>query len=143
MSQSSKLPGTVLEAALFLWNALNLVVCIGAMFTGSWRVYGSGFKVLLPLLILFPAAIILLWRLAKPTRTTLWFGALFWALQVLSVRFPDALYRYRIGLSVDFRLTNDPSCIVAINLLALLTTVLFAVAAKRHTAASVTQSAPA
>ena len=121
---------TKLEIALFAWTALNVAVGIWVLLTGQLQVFGSGVMTVLPLAIGLPAAGFLLWRLLRPTRSVLLFGTLFWAFQIISVRFPDALYKFRLGLSLDFRLTDDPSRVVAINLLAILVTILFAIAAK-------------
>ena len=105
---------TKLELLLFVWTALNVAIGVWVVLTGQLTSYGSGAEVWIPLAIALPASLVLLWRLREPTRTLLLFGTLFWALQIVSVRLPDALYKFRLGLSVDFRLTDDPSLVVAV-----------------------------
>jgi hypothetical protein len=125
---------TKLELLLLAWTALNVAIGIWVLLTGQLHVFGSGLVTVLPLAIGLPAAAFLLWHLLKPTRAVLLLGTLFWALQIVSVRLPDALYKFRLGLSVDFRLTDNPNYIVAINLLAIIATAMFATAAARRPA---------
>jgi len=126
---------TKLEMALFAWTALNVAIGVWVLLTGQLQVFGSGLSAILPLAVGLPAAGFLLWRLLRPTRFILLFGTLFWALQIISVRFPDALYKFRLGLSIDFRLTDNPTYLVAINLLAIVVTILFALAASQRSEA--------
>ncbi|WP_156969003.1 hypothetical protein [Arenimonas metalli] len=123
---------TNLETALFAWTALNVAIGLWLLFTEKLQTIGSGFWALLPLAIGLPVAGFLLWRLLQPSRGILLFGALFWALQIISVSFSDALFKFRLGLSVDFRLTDSPTYVVAINLLAVVLTILFSVAAGKR-----------
>jgi len=126
---------TKFELVLFAWTALNFAVGVWVLFTGKFQVYGAGLAPFLPLAIGLPAAGLLLWQLLKPTRAALLFGTLFWALQIASARLPETLYKFRVGLSVDFRVTDNPNYIVAVNLLAVVVTIMFAIAAARRRAA--------
>ena len=127
---------TELELVLFAWTALNVAIGVWVLLTGQLQVFGSGLLTFLPLAIGLPAAGFLLWRLLNPTRGILIFGTLFWALQIVSVLLPGALYKFRLGLSVDFRLTDSPNYAVAINLLAVVVTAMFAIAAASRPAAA-------
>ena len=125
-----------LEIALFIWTVLNVAIGAWVLLTGQLQIFGSGLAVWLPLLIGLPAAGFLLYRLLRPTRAILLFGTLFWALQTVSVQFPDALYKFRLGISFDFRLTDNPNYVVAINIFAIVVVVLFAIAAADRPASS-------
>lgn len=125
---------TKLELVLLAWTALNVAIGVWALLTGQLQVFGAGLVTLLPLAIGLAAAGFLLWRLLTPTRGVLLFGALLWALQIVSVLLPGALYKFRLGLSVDFRLTDNPDYVVAVNLLAIVVTTMFAIAAARRPA---------
>lgn len=125
---------TKLELTLFAWTALNVAIGVWVLFTGSFQLYGAGLAPFLPLAIGLPAAGLPLWQLLKPTRAALLFGTLFSALQIASVRMPEALYKFRLGLSVDFRVTDNLNYVVAVNLLAVVVTAMFAIAAARRSA---------
>jgi hypothetical protein len=128
----SEFQKTKLEIVLMIWTALNVAVGIWVIATGDVKVYGTGLSVFAPLVIGLAAAGLLLWRLFKPTRSVLILGTLFWALQIVSVRLPNALYAFRLGLAINFRLTDNPGCVVSVNLLAILVTISFAIAAVRR-----------
>ena len=130
------------EIGLLAWTSLNVAIGIWLLFTGELEVFGSGIASMLPLLLGVPAAAYLLWRLLNPTRSVLMFGALFWALQIIRVRFPDSLYAFQLGLSIDFRLTDNPRFVVSINLLAVLVTILFVVAARRRSLPAINSVEP-
>ena len=120
---------TKLEIALYIWTALNIAIGIWILFTGQLRIYGTGLVVWIPFLIGLPAAGFLLYKMLRPTRAILLFGALLWALQTIRVQFPDALYEFRLGLSLDFRLTDNSNYVVAVNLLAIAMAILFVISA--------------
>ena len=125
---------TKLELLLLAWTALNVVVGVWILLTGTFQIYGAGLLPFLPLAIGLPAAGFLLWQLLKPTRASLLFRTLFWALHTVSVRMPDALYKFRLGLSVDFQVTDNAEYVVAVNLLAVVVTVMFGIATARRSA---------
>jgi len=120
---------TKLETALYAWTALNVAIGTWVLLTGQIHTFGSGLAAWIPLLIGLPSAGFLLYRLRKPTRAILLFGTLFWVLQTISVQVPDALYKFRLGISFDFRLTDNPNYVVTINLFAIVVSILFAIAA--------------
>ena len=91
--------------------------------------FGTGFVTVVPLLAGVVAATLLIWSLLRPTRVVLLFGTLYWALQIFSVQFPDALYAFRLGISIAFDVISNSSYTVGINLLAIIVTALFASAA--------------
>ena len=127
---------TVLELALYAWTALNTAIGIWLLLTGSLRLYGPPLLAWIPIAIVVPAAVFLLWRMVRPTQAVLLFGTIFWAVQTLSVQQPHALYRFRLGLSLDFRVSDNPEFVVAINLLGILVTALFAYATFARSASS-------
>ena len=125
---------TKLELALYIWTALSVAIGSWVLLTGQIQIFGSGLGVWLPFLIGLSAATLLLYRLLRPTRSILLFGTLFWAFQTISIEFPDSLYKFRLGISFDFRLTDNPTYVVAINLFAIVVVVLFAIAAANRSA---------
>jgi hypothetical protein len=121
---------TKLEIGLFAWTAISVAIGIWVIATRPLQLFGSGFAALLPPVGWLLATGFLLWGLRRPTRLILMFGAFFWALQIVSVRFQDALYSFRLGLSINFRVVDNP--LVTINLLAIPVAILFALAASRR-----------
>ncbi len=125
---------TPLEWLLFAWTAINVVVGAAVVLpmlgNAQLRATGYLFAAALLLGVLLILGVLLAWKLMQPTFAVLVAGAIFWGLQIFSLRQPDAIYLLRLGLSMDFRLNSDPDFIVAVNVLAVMITLMFAVAAK-------------
>ncbi len=125
---------TPLEWLLFAWTAINVVlgavVVLPMLGNEKLRATGHLFTAALLLGVLLVLGILLTWKLMRPTFAVLVAGTIFWGLQIFSLRQPDAIYLLRLGLAMDFRLTSDPNFIVAVNVLAVMITLMFAVAAK-------------
>lgn len=141
---------TPLEWLLFVWTAANVVlgaaVVLPMLANEQLRATGYLFTAALVLGVLLVLGIVLTWKLMRPTFAVLVAGTIFWGLQIFSLRQPDAIYLLRVGLSMDFRLTSDPAFIVAVNVLAVMITLMFAVAAKdrrdRHAGIAARPPAP-
>jgi len=125
---------TPLEWLLFAWTAINVVigaaVILPMLGNAQLRATGYLFAAALLLGVLLILGVVLVWKLMHPTFAVLVAGTIFWGLQIFSLRQPDAMYLLRLGLSMDFRLNSDPNFIVAVNVLAVMVTLMFAVAAK-------------
>ncbi len=117
-----------LENALLWWTIANVCLGVWMLLSAPLEIWGAGVAAFLPLAIALPFTFWLIWRLFSPSRTILLFGSLFWALQVITVTVPDGLYSFRLGLAINFRLTDSPSYAVSINLIAVLTALAFLVA---------------
>ncbi|TDR47697.1 hypothetical protein DFR29_102357 [Tahibacter aquaticus] len=127
---------TPLEWLLHAWTAVNLVVgifvIVPMLANEQVRATGYLFVAVSLLAVLLMLAAVLVWKLFRPTFAVLLAGTVFWGLQIFSLRQPDALYLLRLGLSMDFRLTSNPDFILAVNVLAVMVALLFAVAAKER-----------
>jgi uncharacterized membrane protein len=125
---------TPLEWLLFAWTAINVVVSAAVVLpmlgNEQLRATGHLFAAALLLGVLLILGLLLAWKLMQPTFAILVAGTIFWGLQIFSLRQPDAMYLLRLGLAMDFRLNSDPDFIVAVNVLAVMVTLMFAVAAK-------------
>lgn len=134
MSRNRTTKKTPLEWLLFAWTAINVVVGAAVILpmlgNEQLRATGHLFAVALLLGAVLILGLLLTWKLMRPTFAVLVAGVIFWGLQIFSVRQPDAMYLLRLGLSMDFRLNSDPNFIVAVNVLAVMVTLMFAVAAK-------------
>jgi uncharacterized membrane protein len=130
----NRITKTPLEWLLFAWTAINVVigaaVVLPMLGNAQLRATGYLFAFALLLGVLLILGLLLAWKLMRPTFAVLVAGAIFWGLQIFSLRLPDAMYLLRLGLSMDFRLTSDPNFIVAVNVLAVMITLMFVVAAK-------------
>jgi hypothetical protein len=120
---------TTIELLLLVWSILNFAIGIWVIYVAQVPFFGAGLTMSLHQVIIVFPAIFLIWRLLKPTRGILLFGTLYWALQSIGIKFPDTLYNYRHGLCVDIRLIDYPDYIFTVNLVAIITTILFAYAA--------------
>ncbi len=125
---------TPLEWLLFAWTAINVVVSavvvLPMLANEKVRATSPLFIATLVLGVVLVFGLALVWKLWRPTFAILVAGAIFWGVQIFSLRQPEAVYLLRMGLTMDFRLNSDPNFTVAINVLALMVTLLFAVAAK-------------
>jgi hypothetical protein len=119
---------TGFETALLWWTIANVSVGLWMLLSAPVKFWGSGIAVFLPLMIALPLTFLLIWRLFSPSRPILLFGALFWALQVVTVEFPDAFYGLGLGLSVNFKLIDSTSYKFSINLIAIAAALAFVVA---------------
>ncbi|MGO4703254.1 hypothetical protein [Dyella sp. 2RAB6] len=122
---------TAFEWALYGWLCLNVAIGIHVI-GGGVVIYGSGWRVWTLLPIGLISAGLLIWRLLKPTWITLGLAAVFYLFQVVEVRLPDGLYAFQLGLTVKYRVFDDPDLVVRINLLAIVTAWLFGLAAYRR-----------
>ena len=128
---------TTLEATLFAWTAFSVVIAIWVLATSNLQVYGSGISVIWPSAVGLLFAGFLLWKLRKPTRAVLAIAAFYWALQIVTVRFPHSLYSFSLGLSLNLRITDSQEHFVSVNAIAFLMAILFAVAAGNRPSKSV------
>ena len=128
---SSKTP---LEWLLHAWTGANVLigalVTLPLLFNPQVRASGPLLSAVILLLLAIVAGALLTWRMFRPSVAVLAWGTLFWALQILSLKMPGALYKFRLGLSMDLRLNSDPDIIVAVNVLGVMLTLMFAVALK-------------
>lgn len=123
---------TAFEWALYGWLCFNVTLGFYLLRLPGMTIYGSGWRVLIPPVMGTIATGLLLWRLLKPTWITLCFASLFYVLQIVEVKLPDALYAFQLGLTVKFRITDDPDFVVRLNLVAIATAWLYGLAAYRR-----------
>jgi hypothetical protein len=125
---------TPLEWLLHLWTAGNVLVAAWVMaplpFNPQLRESGHLLFAVLVMAVAIASGALLVWKLFKPTVAVMIYGTVFWALQIFSLKKPDAIYLFRLGLSIDFRLTSDPDFIVAVNVLGVMLTLMFGMALK-------------
>lgn len=122
---------TVLEWLLYGWLCLNAAVGLWLLQGGATPIiiYGSSWTVWIPPAIGATATALLLWRLLAPNWITLGLAALYYLLQAIEVRLPDALFAFQLGITVKYRITDDPDFVVKLNLLAIACACLYGVAA--------------
>lgn len=125
---------TPLEWLLFAWTAINVgvgaIAVLPMLANEKLRATGYLFAAALVLSVVLALGLVLTWKLWRPTFAILVIGAIFWGVQIFSLRQPEAIYLLRMGLTMDFRLNSDPNFTIAINVLALMVTLMFVVAAK-------------
>ena len=96
---------TVFEWCLYAWMCLNVAIALWLSFGGATQVaiVGSVWTAWIPPLIAAVATTLLLWRLLTPTWVILGLATLFYLLQVVEVRLPDALYAFDLGQNQSAR----------------------------------------
>ncbi|WP_139350155.1 hypothetical protein [Rhodanobacter sp. C03] len=123
---------TALENALLIWTILSVLLGLYTMIVARLDIYGGIFGAIEGSLLMGVAlgcAGLLVWHLRKPTSRILYFGIVYWALQIASVRLGDMHYAFSLGLKFDYRVIDTTDITIKIDLLAGLIAYLFYVAA--------------
>lgn len=123
---------TIFEWALYGWLCFNVAVGLRLLGGPGVIIYGEAWRGSGVLIIGLMSAALLIWRLLKPTWITLGLAAVFYLFQVVEVQYPDAVYAFQLGLTVKYRITDDPNLVININVLALVAASLYGLAAYRR-----------
>jgi hypothetical protein len=133
---------TMLEGFLFWWLAANCLIFVVLLFLAAVlpssvvKITLSGStSLVLALMALIPilgAWAYLAWKMRAPTPRVLLFGAIFFLLAIVHIEWRSGLWSLNPVFAVRFTLLSNPSFVIQMDVVALVVSMLFAIAWRRR-----------